>query len=151
MRMNKLVVGLLVLGLAVAMIGLAGFAAGKGRINPLPPIHVPTASVEDNVSWTIQGFVELKIADNAFDFGTIPAGVDEVTKENANTLFVFSNTSWALTVALSGDGSDHLKVGLSADEGKRDAEISVDYTLFNLRTMDPGSYTAIVTYTVTAK
>lgn len=151
MRMNKLVVGLLVLGLAVAMIGLVGLAASEGQVKPLPPIHALSASVKDNVSWTIQGFVELKIAESAFDFGLIPAGVDEVTKENANTLFVFSNTSWALTVALSGNGSDHLKVGLSAYEGKNNAEIGVDYTLFDLRAMDPGSYTAIVTYTVTAK
>jgi len=151
MRMKKLVAGLLVLGLAVAMVGFAGFAA-KGIPPVLPrPIHNSSASVKDNVSWTIQGFVELKIAASSFDFGTIPAGVDEVTKENANTLFVYSNTSWALTVALSGNGSDHLKVGLSANEGKDNAKVSVDYTLFNLRTMDPGSYTAVVTYTVTAK
>ena len=143
MRMNKLVVGLLVLGLAVAMIGFAGFAK-KSDPNS-------SASVEDNVSWTIQGFVELQIADNAFDFGTIAAGVDEVTEENANTLFVYSNTEWALTVSLAGNGSDHLRVELSAYEGTNNAEIGVDYTLFDLRTMDPGSYTAIVTYTVTAK
>jgi len=144
MRMNKLVVGLLVLGLAVAMIGFAGFAMKGGHDNS-------SASVKDNVSWTIEGFVELKIAESAFDFGTITAGVDEVTKENANTLFVYSNTSWALTVSLAGNGSDHLKVDLSAYEGTNNAEIGVDYTLFDLRTMDPGSYTAIVTYTVTAK
>ncbi len=147
MRMNKLLVGLLVLGLAVASLGIAGFANSR----MLPPTRIPSASVKDNVSWTVQGFVELKIAESAFDFGTIAAGVDKVTKENANTLYVYSNTSWALTVSLAGNGSDHLKVALSTYKGKDNAKIGVDYTLFDLRAMDPGSYTAVVTYTVTAK
>ncbi len=143
MRMNKLIVGLLVLGLAVAMIGLAGFAKDHNHSN--------SVSVQDKISWTIQGFVELKIADTAFDFGAIPAGANEVTKKNADTLFVYSNTSWSLTVSLSGNGSDHLKVDLSAYHGKNDAKVGVNYTLFNLRTMAPGTYATIVTYTVTTK
>ena len=138
MRMNKLVVGLLVLGLAVAMIGLAGFAQGK-------------ASVTNKVSWKMLGFVELKIEKSAFDFGTIPAGTDKVVKNNANALFVYSNTNWVLAISSSGKGADYLKVGLSATSGRGDKKVSISYTLLNLRELAPGNYYPQVTYTVTTK
>lgn len=146
MRINKFMVGLLVLGLAVTTLGLAGFAAWH---KPLPPIS--SNSVTDKVSWTVQGFVELTIDDSAFDFGKIDAGVDSVSKDNANTLFVFSNTEWVLSYSVSGAGSDHLGVALSATDGEGNAKIGVGYSLNNLRSMDPGSYTATVLYTVAAK
>jgi len=142
-------VGLLVLGLAVTTLGLAGFAAGHKPLPPVSPISLD--SVTDNVSWTVQGFVELTIDDSAFDFGMIDAGVDSVSKDNANTLFVFSNTEWVLSYSVSGSGSDHLGVSLSASDGKGNAKIGVGYSLNDLRSMDPGSYTATVTYTVAAK
>ena len=149
MRINKFMVGLLVLGLAVTTLGLAGFAAWHKPLPPVPPIS--SKSVTDNVSWTVQGFVELTIDDSAFDFGMIDAGVDSVSKDNANTLFVFSNTEWVLSYSVSGSGSDHLGVSLSASDGKGNAKIGVGYSLNDLRSMDPGSYTATVTYTVAAK
>lgn len=139
MRINKLVAGLLVLGLAVGMAGMIGLA------------KQPSASATDKVTWTIQKFVELTIDDSSFDFGTIPAGVDSVSKKNANTLFVFSNTAWTLSFSVKGDGIDHLGVSLSAKEGKGDAKVGVGYSLNDLRSMDPGTYTATVTYTVAAK
>ncbi len=138
MRMNKLIVGLLVLGLVVAALGIAGFAQGK-------------ASVTNKVSWKIQGFVELRIEKSAFDFGTIPAGTDNVVKDNANALFVYSNTSWVLAISSSGKGADHLKVGLSATSGRGNKKVSISYTLFNLRELAPGNYYPQVTYTVTTK
>lgn len=139
MRMHKLIVGLLVLGLAVSMVGMIGLAKN------------PSAKVDNKVSWTIQKFIEIKIDKPAFDFGKIAAGVDEVTKENANTLFVYSNTNWELSFSVRGTGSDHLSVGLSTKHGKGNADVKVGYTLNDLRTMNPGNYTATVTYTVTAK
>lgn len=146
MRINKFMVGLLVLGLAVTTLGLAGFAAWH---KPLPPVS--SNSVTDEVTWTVQGFVELSIDDSAFDFGRIDAGVDSVSEEKANTLFVFSNTAWTLSFSVSGTGSDHLGVTLSSSKGKGNDEVTVGYSLNNLRSMDPGSYTATVTYTVAAK
>ncbi len=153
MRINKFMVGLLVLSLVGAMIGLAGFAKpGKplplGPYNPSPEI---SNSVIDKVSWTVQGFIELTIDDSSFDFGEIAAGVDSVNVEEANTLRVFSNTEWTLSYAITGTGNDHLEVLLSDKAGKGNDEVQVGYSLNNLRSMDPGSYTATVTYTVTAK
>ncbi len=72
------------------------------------------------------------------------------TEENANTLFIYSNTNWELSFAVTDNGSDHLSVLLSSDEGEDDAEITVGYTLNDLRSMDAGDYTVTVTYTVTA-
>lgn len=146
MRSSRVMVGLLVLSLVVVMIGLAGVAKpGK----PTPPEMSNT--VIDMVSWTVQGFIELTIDDSAFDFGPIDAGVDSVTVEEANTLFVLSNTEWTLSYTITGTGSDHLGVLLSDEAGEGNAEINVGYSLNDLRSMDPGSYTATVTYTVAAK
>jgi len=139
--MNKVLVGLLVLGLAVSVVGMIGFAKKPGISD----------SVADQVSWTIQQYIEITIDNSAFDFGQIAAGVDTVTEEKANTLFIFSNTKWELSFAVKGNGSDHLSVSLSNDEGEDNAEITVGYTLKDLRSMDAGDYTATVTYTVTAK
>ncbi len=140
MRINKFMVGLLVLGLAVTTLGLAGFAGSASS-------KVAT----NKVSWTVQSFVELTIHDSAFDFGKIAAGIDSVSKDNANTLSVFSNTAWTLSFSVKGAGSDHLGISLSAKKGKGNAKVGVGYSLNNLRTMNPGSYTATVTYTVTTK
>ncbi len=140
MRMNKVLVGLLVLGLAVSVVGMIGFADPK-----------PSSSANSTVGWTIQEFIELTVDVTSFDFGTIDAGVDEVTENDAVTLSIFSNTEWELSFAKSGGGSDHLSVALSESEGEDDAEIAVGYTLNDLRSMDAGDYTATVTYTVTAK
>jgi len=140
MRINKLLVGLLVLGLAVSVLGAIALAkkpASDGAV--------------DNVSWTIQGFIELTIGDNAFNFGLIDAGVDSVTEDSANMLHVFSNTAWTLSYSASGAQSDHLGVALSSNEGTGNSDITVGYSLNNLRTMEPGTYTATVTYTVAAK
>ncbi len=139
MRINKLLVGLLVLGLTVGIVGLIGLAGQ------------PSANAANKVNWTIQKFVELTIDASAFDFGTIAAGVDSVSKDNANTLHVFSNTAWTLSFSVKGGGSDHLGVSLSAKKGKGNAKIGVGYSLSNLRSMNPGNYTATVTYTVAAK
>ena len=149
MRMKKLVVGLLVLGLAVGVVGMIGFAGKPVPVNPVPVL--PSDSASDKVTWTIQRFIELKIADPSFDFGTISAGVDKVTEKNANTLFVFSNTKWELSFSVMGSGSAHLAVDLSEKEGKGDAKVNVGYTLSNLRSMNPGNYVATVIYTATAK
>ncbi len=149
MRINKFMVGLLVLGLAVTTLGLAGFAASHKAQSPISPVSSNVAV--DKISWTVQGFVELTIDDSAFDFGKIDAGVDSVTAKKANTLAVFSNTAWTLSFSVSGAGSDHLGVSLSAEKGKGNAKVSVGYSLNNLRSMNPGSYTATVTYTVAAK
>ena len=87
MRINKFVVGLLVVGLAVSVLGAVALATpGNGNG------HNASDTAIDNVSWTIQGFIELTIDDEAFDFGEIVAGVDSVSEDNANTLHVFSNT-----------------------------------------------------------
>ena len=139
MRINKLFVGLLVLGLAVGMVGLIGLA------------KQPSANAANKVTWTIQGFVELTIDQSAFDFGKIDAGVDSVSATKANTLHVFSNTNWTLSFSVAGAAKDHLSVDLSSDKGKGNDDITVGYSLNNLRTMDPGTYTATVTYTVAAK
>jgi len=140
MRINKFVVGLLVVGLAVGVLGAVALAKKPG-----------SDSAVDNVSWTIQGFIELTIDDNVFDFGDIAAGVDSVSEDNANTLHVFSNTAWTLSYSASGAGSDHLSVALSSSDGTGDADVTVGYGLNDLRTMDPGTYTAVVTYTVAAE
>ncbi len=140
MRMNKVLVGLLVLGLAVSVVGMIGFADPK-----------PSSSANSTVGWTIQEFIELTVDVTSFDFGTIDAGVDTVTEENANTLFIYSNTNWELSFGVTGNGSDHLSVSLSIDEGEDDAEITVGYSLNDLRSMDADDYTVTVTYTVTAK
>ncbi len=140
MRINKLFVGLLVLGLAVSVLGAVTLAAKKPASD----------SAVDNVSWTIQGFVELTIDDSEFDFSQIDAGVDSVTEDNANILHVFSNTEWTLSFSVTGKTSDHLSVDLSSDKGKGNDDITVGYSLNNLRSMDPGSYSATVTYTVAA-
>ena len=139
MRINKFFVGLLVLGLAVGILGAVALAK-KPASN----------SAMDNVSWTIQGFIELTIDDNAFNFGQIVSGVDSVSEDNANTLHVFSNTKWTLSFSITGAGSDHLSVSLSSDEGNGNDDIAVGYSLNNLRSMDPDTYTATITYTVAA-
>jgi len=140
-RMNRFFVGLLVLALAIGLTGIAAFAAsGNGKKD----------SVSDTVSWTVEKYVELSINDPAFDFGTIDPTLDTVTADNANTLTVKSNTSWVLTYSVSGNGGKYLSVGLETSQGEGDASVNVDYTLNNLRSMNPGSYTATVTYTVTA-
>ena len=146
MRINKFVVGLLVLGLAVSVLGAVALATpGNGNG------HHASDTAIDNVSWTIHGFIELTINDNAFDFGDIAAGVDSVSEEKANTLHVFSNTKWTLSYSVSGTGSNHLSVALSSEKGEGNDDITVGYSLNNLRAMDPGTYTATVTYTVAAK
>ena len=139
MRMNKVLVGLLVLGLAVSVVGMIGFA------------KKPSSSANSTVVWTIQEFIELTVNVTSFDFETIDAGVDEVTEDDAVTLSISSNTEWVLSFSKSGGGSDHLSVSLSSDEGENDATVTVDYTLNDLRSMDAGDYTVTVTYTVTAK
>ena len=145
MRINKLFVGLLVLGLAVSVLGAVVLATpGNGNSN-----HASDSAV-DNVSWTIQGFIELTIDNTAFVFKPINAGVDSVSEGNVNTLHVFSNIAWMLSYSVSGEGSDHLGVALSSDEGEGNDDITVGYSLNNLRTMDPGTYIAVVTYTVAA-
>jgi len=140
MRINKLVVGLLVLGLAVSVLGAIALAKKPA-----------SDSAIDKVSWTIQGFIELTIDQSTFDFGLIKAGVDSVSADKANTLHVFSNTAWTLSFSVSEAGSDHLGVALSSDKGTGNDDITVGYSLNDLRTMDPGTYTAVVTYTVAAK
>ena len=146
MRINRFMVGLLVLGLAVSVFGAIALAGnGNGNGNNASDTAI------DSVSWTVQGFIELTIADNAFDFGQIDAGVDSVSEAKANTLHVFSNTAWALSYFVSGTGSDQLGVDLSSKTGTGNSDITVGYSLSDLRTMDPGSYTATVTYTVAAK
>ncbi len=139
MRMRKLFVGLLVLGLAVGMLGMVSFAKKH------------STSADDKVTWTIQEFIEITIDDSAYDFGTIDAGVDTVADAKANALFVRSNASWALSYSVAGTGSENLQVSLEAEEGKGDTEIGVGYTLLDLRSMDAGDYSVTVTFTVTAK
>ena len=149
MRMGKLFVGLLVLGLAVCMIGMAGFAKkenGRGKDG----LDASDSAI-DAVTWTVQKFIELTIDDSAYDFGTIDAGVDTVSDDKANTLAVRGNASWELAYAVEGTGSEHLVVALEAREGTGDAEINIGYSLRNLRSMAPGDYSVTVTYTVTAK
>ena len=152
MRINKFVVGLLVLGLAVGIVGMIGLVTpGHGPV-PVPfPGNNASDTATDSVSWTIQGFIELTIDQSTFDFGLIKAGVDSVSEDKANTRHVFSNTAWTLSFSVSGTGSDHLGVALSSDEGKGNDDIIVGYSLKDLRTMDPGTYKATVTYTVAAK
>ena len=146
MRISKFMVGMLVLGLAVSVLGAVALATpGHGN-----GYHASDTAI-DNVSWTIQGFIELTIDYGAFDFGEIAAGIDSVSEGNANTLHVFSNTAWELTYLITGAGSDHLSVAMSSDEGEGSADVTVGYSLNNLRTMDPGTYTATVVYTVAAK
>ena len=146
MRISKFMVGMLVLGLAVSVLGAVALAT-PGHGNG----HHASDTAIDNVSWTIRGFIELTIDNGAFDFGEIAAGVDSVSERNANTLHVFSNTAWELTYSITGEGSDHLSVAMSSDEGEGSADVTVGYSLNNLRTMDPGTYTATVVYTVAAK
>ena len=146
MRISKFMVGLLVLVLAVSILGAVALAKpGHGKDQNA------SDTVIDSVSWTVQGFINMTIDDSAFDFGQIDAGVDSVSEDNANTLSVFSNTEWVLTYTVSGTGSDHLGVSLSASEGDGDGNVTVGYSLNDLRSMDPGSYTATVTFTVAAK
>ena len=140
MRINKSVVALLVVGLAVSVLGAVALAK--------KPV---SDSAVDNVSWTIQGFIELTIDDEAFDFGEIVAGVDSVSEDSANTLHVFSNTAWTLSYIVSGTGSDHLSVALSSSDGTADTDVTVGYSLNDLRSMDPGTYMATATYTVAAE
>ena len=139
MRITRFFVGLLVLGLAVGMVGLIGLAGQ------------PSANAANKVTWTIQKFVELTIDASAFDFGKIASGVDSVTKNDVNTLFVFSNIAWTLSFSVKGAGSNHLGVSLSTKKGKGDAKVGVSYSLNDLRSMNPGNYTATVRYTVAAK
>lgn len=142
-RMSRFFVGLLVLALAVGVTGVAVLAAsGNGNSKK--------DSVTDTVSWTIEKYVELSINDPAYDFGTIDPTLDTITASNANVLSVTSNTQWQLTYSVSGNGGKYLSVNLAASQGEGDATVSVEYTLNDLRTMNPGSYTATVTYTVAA-
>jgi hypothetical protein len=146
MRINRFFVGMLVLGLAVGAIGAVALAVpGNG--------HGHNASDEaiDTVSWSIRSFIELTIEDDSFDFGEIDAGVDSVSVEDANTLRVFSNIEWELTYAVSGQGSNHLSIALSSNDGNGNGNVTVGYSLNDLRSMDPGDYTATVIYTATAK
>ena len=150
MRINKFLVGLLVLGLAVSVLGAIALATPGHGPGPGPGNNASDTAT-DSVSWTVQGFIELTIDESAFDFGEIAAGVDSISEEEANVLYVFSNTAWTLSSTVSGEGSDHLGVALSSNEGQGNSDITVGYSLNNLRTMDPGTYVATVTYTVAAK
>lgn len=147
MRTRNLVVGLLVLGLAVGGLGMAALAKPEKGNNGQDVSDTAT----DAVTWTMQKYIELSIANGAYDFGTIDAGVDTVSDAAANTLFVRSNTKWELKSSVQGSGSEHLVVSLGAKDGQGDATVNVGYTLINLRSMNPGDYTVIVTYTATAK
>lgn len=93
MRMRKLFVGLLVLGLAVGMLGMVAFAK-KGDDDD------PSDTVTDAVTWMVRGFIELAIDDSSYDFVTIDAGVDTVSDDEANTLFVRSNADWELSSSI---------------------------------------------------
>ena len=73
MRMRKLFVGLLVLGLAVGMLGMVSYGQKH------------SANADDKVTWTIQEYIELTIDTSSYDFGTIDAGVDTVSDVEANT------------------------------------------------------------------
>jgi len=139
MRNNKFVVGILVLGLAVGVVGMVGFA----WIAP-PPL---SGSAGSTAIWTVQKFITVDVT--SFDFGTIPAGLDEVTENDAVTLSVSSNVEWDLSFTKSGSGSNHLLVSLLNSEGEDDAEITVGYSLNDLCSMDAGDYSVTVTYTVT--
>ena len=149
MTMRKLFLGLLVLGLAVSMIAVAGFAK-KGNGHGKDGQNASDSAI-DAVTWTVQKFIELTIDESDYDFGTIDAGVDTVSDDKANTLAVRGNASWELEYAVEGAGSEHLVVALEAEEGTGDAEINIGYSLHNLRSMDPGDYSVTVTYTVTPK
>ncbi len=148
MRMRQLFVGLLVLGLAVGVIGVAAFAKnGNGNGNSS---WASSNTATDVVSWTIERVLQLTIDDDAFDFGAIDPGEETVTKKNVNTLNIVSNVDWVLHYEVDGLGSDYLEVMLDATEGsskgkgKAASKVKVSYTLFDLSSMEPGDYSVTV-------
>lgn len=147
MRKNTLNL-LLVAGLVVVLIGVSVAAAPGNSGNT--PAQSQKAQAQDQVGWDLGGFIELSV-NSDFDFGTIEAGQDKVTEENAANLVVKSNTKWSLSFQKSGAGSSHLKVLLNSNQGEDDQTLSVGYKLTDLRNMDPGTYNVTITYTATTK
>ena len=139
--MRKILIGLtvLVLGVTFVVPGLARFGS--------------SASVKTGVIWEVPAFIELRVSADSFTFPEFDPGIDEYLAEEAVVLYVFSNSEWSLTYELEGDDEAvaHLSVLLSQDHGKWCATIPVDYKVFNLREMAPGTYKVTVIYTATAE
>ena len=142
--MRKILFGItfVVLGVALVVPGLAK-----------RPIPVSSAMAKSDVAWSVPGFIELSVSTDSFVFPELAPGTDEYLAENAVTLFVFSNVKWSLSFSLEGadEAIAHLSVLLSQDHGKGNAIIPVDYKLFDLREMAPGTYEVTVIYTATAE
>jgi len=95
--------------------------------------------------------IELSIDSASYDFGSITGGGGSASADDAQSLTISSNTDWTLSFSVAGFGSDRLLVSLSSTSGSGNAVVSAGYSLFDLRSMTPGDYTAAVTYTVEAE
>ncbi|MCI2426653.1 hypothetical protein LM597_04520 [Candidatus Acetothermia bacterium] len=149
---TKLVVGLLVLGLAVSGLGLIDVAAATTA----PEIR----AVSNTVTWTIHRFLRIAISRTAVDFGTIDGLADTAQKLDAAELTIESNINWSISFAVTGTARDHLQVVISCPNdrqrravgtGTRNRVLRVDYSLRNLLQLEPGNYTVTVTFTVTPR
>lgn len=138
-KFRKMISGALVLGLAVGAFSAVGLAKKAD------------ADTSADVSWKIEKFIELSIDSASYDFGSIAGGGGSASADDAQSLTISSNTDWTLSFSVSGSGSDHLLVSLSSTSGSGNAVVSAGYSLFDLRSMAPGEYTATVTYTVAAE
>ena len=138
----------LLIGLTVLVLGVAFMVPGLAK-RPWDPV----ASTKNEVVWTVLPYIELSVSEDNFTFPELEPGIDEYLAEKAVILYVKSNTDWSLSFELEGDKEviAHLSVLLDATSGHGSAEIPVDYKLFKLRTMAPGTYKVTVIYTATTK
>lgn len=129
-----------------------GLVVALGLTLVVPGLAKKPGDVEaqNDVLWTVQSFLELSVSASSYDFGEIDPGDDTVSASEAVILYVESNISWSLGYTVEGDAAEHLQVALSQDSGNGDAEVPVDYTLVELRSLAPGDYQVTVIYTATA-
>jgi len=159
---TKLIVGLLVLGLAVSLLGVgvvSGAQKGVSVVSDGEKSGTPV-TVTNTVTWIAAPLIELAITSPALDFGVI-GGHDTIAKVRANQLRVRSNISWSLTAEVIGTAAAHLQISFSTargsgfgafrGDGRGNAEVYVTYTLVNLRELAVGTHVVTVIFTATVR
>ncbi|GAG05012.1 unnamed protein product [marine sediment metagenome] len=106
------------------------------------------ATESTEVEWTVAPWLVITIELPVYGFGEIDPGADTAEAPDANSITIDTNADWAITYEVDAELSDYLQVDLSEMSGTGPAEVSISYTLLDLRYMSPGLYNLVVTFTV---
>lgn len=155
--MKKVAVLLMVVVLGVAMMATVAFACQNHQN---PSVHYCPKRVHETVVWTALPWLSLSIGHSSTDLQNVYC-TDSKEVQHGNYLVVKGNIDWQLTASVSGRISGHhasyyLSIALDPSQGTASdlcggKKVWINYHLRNLSCLPPGDYTAMVTYTVTAR